>query len=85
MTIPHFILINPKPEAPQTVLSKLRTRTAPPSLCDEWNKAIKQHLNDETMNKFSVYEGTLESLPALDLACDCIVSPANSYGIMDGG
>ncbi|KAF8971416.1 hypothetical protein BDZ97DRAFT_1753235 [Flammula alnicola] len=33
----------------------------------------------------SVFEGRLGEIEASSLQCDCIVSPANSYGIMDGG
>jgi len=73
---PHFIFINPKPseyDDPST------------SLCDAWNRAIAEYFPSGANLPFSVYEGTLNELDADLLHCDCIVSPANSYGIMDGG
>lgn len=73
---PHFIFINPKSseyEDPST------------SLCDAWNRAIAQYFPSDPSPPFTVYEGTLNELDADLLRCDCIVSPANSYGIMDGG
>ncbi|TFY76943.1 hypothetical protein EWM64_g7068 [Hericium alpestre] len=76
--IPHFILINPPPR--QTKSAK-----PAPSLCDAWTHAIQTMLPESLRTHFTVYEGHLNTLPAAQLACDCIVSPANSYGIMDGG
>lgn len=73
---PHFIFINPKPsgnEDPST------------SLCAAWNRAIAQYYPSDLNAPFTVYEGTLNELDPDLLRCDCIVSPANSYGIMDGG
>jgi len=69
---PHFIFINPK-EDPST------------SLCGAWNRAIAQYFPSDPSPPFTIYEGTLNELDADLLRCDCIVSPANSYGIMDGG
>lgn len=34
---------------------------------------------------FSVHAGALEDLPAEAVAHECVVSPANAFGIMDGG
>lgn len=73
---PHFIFINPKPfvyEDPST------------SLCDAWNRAIARYFPSDPSPPFTVHEGELNKLDADLLRCDCIVSPANSYGIMDGG
>ena len=73
---PHFIFINPKPseyDDPST------------SLCDAWNRAIAEYFPSVANAPFSVYQGKLNELDADLLHCDCIVSPANSYGIMDGG
>ena len=73
---PHFIFINPKPsvyEDPST------------SLCNAWNRAIVQYFPSDPSPPFTVHEGELNKLDADLLRCDCIVSPANSYGIMDGG
>lgn len=71
----HFILIEPKPidgnyEAP---------------LMAGWNKAISQYFGTDANPPFTVLEGKLEELDAALLECDCMVSPANSFGIMDGG
>jgi hypothetical protein len=70
---PHFIFINPKPSEYEG------------SLCVAWNRAIAQHFPSDPNAPFTVYEGKLNQLDADLLRCDCIVSPANSYGIMDGG
>jgi hypothetical protein len=71
---PHFIFINPKPSEYEDPLA----------LC-AWNRAIAQYFPSDANAPFSVYEGKLNELDADLLRCDCIVSPANSYGIMDGG
>ena len=70
---PHFIFIDPHPSQDER------------SLCSAWNRAIAEYFPSEATPPFSVYEGTLNELDADLLRCDCIVSPANSYGIMDGG
>ncbi|KAH8999932.1 macro domain-like protein [Lactarius hatsudake] len=76
--LPHFILIAPPPHAAVTTpFSKV-------SLCQAWRRAIST-LPPELQTRFTVLEGTLSGLPADQLQCDCIVSPANSFGIMDGG
>src|ERR1700743_1747492 len=67
----HFILINP----PSTTNC----------LCTEWRRAIDEILPAELRTHFTVLEGTLSRLPTVALECDCVVSPANSFGIMDGG
>ena len=71
----HFILIEPKPEHGR--------HQAP--LVAAWNRAISSYFADETDPPFTVLEGKLEELDANLLECDCVVSPANSFGIMDGG
>ncbi|EIW76083.1 macro domain-like protein [Coniophora puteana RWD-64-598 SS2] len=59
---------------------------APPhpsdSLCDAWRRAISSHFPDPTDCPFEVKECRLDDL---DIKFDCIMSPANSFGIMDGG
>jgi len=75
MSIPHFILIDRRPDPHYPT----------PSVCDAWNRALEEYLDDEGKSHFTVIEGGLIELPAEQLKCDCIVSPANSYGIMDGG
>jgi len=71
----HFILIEPKPDHGR--------HQAP--LVAAWNRAISSYFVDETDPPFTVLEGKLEELDANLLECDCVVSPANSFGIMDGG
>lgn len=68
-----------------------------PELYNEWILAIDQHLSKESLalpddHKSSndaptiqVTQGRLQDLDSESLRCDCIVSPANSFGIMDGG
>jgi hypothetical protein len=70
--LPHFILISPAPRANSE------------SLVKAWTQAITT-LPSNLQAHFTVLEGMLSSLPPDKLRCDCIVSPANSFGIMDGG
>ena len=70
---PHFIFIDPQPSQYEN------------SLCNAWNRAVAEYFPSDANPPFSVYEGKLNQLDAGLLQCDCIVSPANSYGIMDGG
>ncbi|KAF8502589.1 hypothetical protein F5888DRAFT_1607629 [Russula emetica] len=70
--LPHFILISPAPRAESE------------SLVKAWTQAITT-LPSNLQTHFTVLEGMLSSLPPDKLRCDCIVSPANSFGIMDGG
>ncbi|KAG6374756.1 macro domain-like protein [Boletus reticuloceps] len=58
------------------------------SLVKEWQHAFAQHLQPKDLERFTFVETRLSQLQAesADHATfDCIVSPANSYGIMDGG
>ena len=56
-----------------------------PSLIKEWKSALKEHV-PEVIDKFSVVESILENLKSgPHEQFDCIVSPANSYGRLDGG
>ncbi|KIM30695.1 hypothetical protein M408DRAFT_66006 [Serendipita vermifera MAFF 305830] len=70
----HFIFIEPKPEG---------KKQAP--LIEAWNRAISLYFTNTENPPFTVLEGTLQKLDAAVLECDCMVSPANSFGIMDGG
>jgi hypothetical protein len=55
------------------------------SLIKEWKDALNEHV-PEVIDKFSVVESTLENLKSgPHEQFDCIVSPANSYGRLDGG
>ncbi|KAI9452128.1 macro domain-like protein [Lactarius psammicola] len=76
--LPHFILIAPPLHATAT------TPVSRVSLCQVWTRTIGT-LSPELQTHFTVLEGTLSSLPTDQLQCDCVVSPANSFGIMDGG
>ncbi|RPD62872.1 macro domain-like protein [Lentinus tigrinus ALCF2SS1-6] len=42
-------------------------------------------VEDAGRELFSVRAGRLEDLPAGEIAHECVVSPANAFGIMDGG
>lgn len=57
----------------------------PTSLIEEWRHAFAQHLQPKDLERFSFIESRLSQLQAAQVTFDCIVSPANSYGIMDGG
>ncbi|TFK82625.1 macro domain-like protein [Polyporus arcularius HHB13444] len=72
--LPSFVLIAP----PRS--------TNLPSLCDAWKTAIAE-LPPAVAAKFSVKETRLDP-PALAHEFgmfECVVSPANAFGIMDGG
>ena len=77
--LPNFTLIAPPPHA-----AAATTPVSSVSLCQAWTRTIRT-LPPELQTRFTVLEGTLSSLPADQLQCDCIVSPANAFGIMDGG
>lgn len=56
-----------------------------PSVIEAWTKALSQHIPD-AIDKFSIVQSTLEDLASgPHQQFDCIVSPANSYGRLDGG
>lgn len=50
-----------------------------------WEKAFGQLADDVVLRHFTFVTDRLESLKAPNDQFDCIVSPANSYGLMDGG
>ncbi|KAI6114872.1 macro domain-like protein [Pisolithus croceorrhizus] len=73
-----FILIEPPPRGPSN------DTQAP--LITEWQLAFTQHLRPNDLERFSFLESRLDQLKEAQVtAFDCVVSPANSYGIMDGG
>lgn len=78
--LPHFILISRSPRATEAT----PVRKDSESLVDAWTRSITT-LPPKLQTHFTVLQGTLTSLPADRLRCDCVVSPANSYGIMEGG
>lgn len=51
---------------------------------EAWEKAFDR-LNDDVPGSFTFVTDRLDTLQAPNDQFDCIVSPANSYGIMDGG
>ena len=71
----HFVFMELKPN-----------KTAPhPNLLEAWRTEIAAHLQPADRARVAVVESTLQDLPRPHALFDCIVSPANSYGIMDGG
>lgn len=54
-------------------------------LCEEWLKQIAEQLSPEEQKRIAVVQSSLQKLEPPYSHFDCIVSPANSYGIMDGG
>ncbi|KAI1794755.1 hypothetical protein LXA43DRAFT_1080472 [Ganoderma leucocontextum] len=76
--IPHFVFIARAHRSPS------------PSLADAWRRAIQSyfpaggHLGPGEAY-ITVCEGELEELDPAEVRNDCIVSPANAFGIMDGG
>jgi len=51
------------------------------------SRFFSQHLQPKDLERFSFLESKLGQLKEAQATStfDCIVSPANSYGIMDGG
>ncbi|TDL20222.1 macro domain-like protein [Rickenella mellea] len=54
-------------------------------LIEEWRREIVQHVPDRFQSKFSIVQSKLADLTQPHNQFDCIVSPANSYGRLDGG
>jgi len=76
--LPRFTLLAP-PTRPNP-----RLRNPPPSQAQAWTGAIAQ-LPEDLQGSFTVVEAKLDALDEDQKRCDCVVSPANSFGIMDGG
>ncbi|KAI0072984.1 macro domain-like protein [Panus rudis PR-1116 ss-1] len=78
--IPEFVLIAPAPR------TDFRTKQPEPSLCNEWIAALKE-VPEPLAARFKVKEMRLDCdvLSKEFGTFDCVVSPANSFGIMDGG
>ncbi|KAJ8501937.1 hypothetical protein ONZ51_g304 [Trametes cubensis] len=74
--LPSFVLIAPPP----------RPRDTAPSLCDAWRAAFAD-LPSPVAARFAVKEARLDPQAIANEfgPCQCVVSPANSFGIMDGG
>jgi len=54
-------------------------------LIEEWQLALKKYLPKGIQTKFTIIQSNLSTLLPLYDQFDCIVSPANSYGRLDGG
>jgi hypothetical protein len=72
----HFLLI----EIKRRLLDE-----SVPTLLSEWPKAIAKYFPDTKQPPFTIIEGRLGEVDEKLLECECMVSPANSFGIMDGG
>ncbi|KAH9951858.1 hypothetical protein B0H21DRAFT_254 [Amylocystis lapponica] len=71
----HFVFMEPT-----------QSKSAPhPSLPEAWRAQIAEHLAPADQARIAVVESMLGQLEPPHTLFDCIVSPANSYGIMDGG
>ena len=54
-------------------------------LVDEWRTAFAKQVPGEIQANFKMITTLLSDLEGEDKIFDCIVSPANSYGRLDGG
>jgi hypothetical protein len=54
------------------------------TLVEEWKNAFAEHVPLGIRGRISFVQSSLEDLPT-DSYFDCIVSPSNSYGHLDGG
>lgn len=58
-------------------------------LVQEWTRAFSEHISDDAIRaKFTILtvsSGALSDLDPAHKQFDCVVSPANSYGRLDGG
>ncbi|KAI8986108.1 hypothetical protein BD414DRAFT_545820 [Trametes punicea] len=79
--LPSFILIAPPPRR-----NPVTDEIIGPSLCAEWRAALAD-LPQPVASRFVVKEARLDPTAiAREFGpCHCVVSPANSFGIMDGG
>ncbi|KAI0648004.1 macro domain-like protein [Trametes meyenii] len=73
--LPEFVLLAPPPRNPDA-----------PSLCTAWRAALADVLSP-VAERFAVKEARLDptALAREFGRCECVVSPANAFGIMDGG
>ncbi|EIW59209.1 macro domain-like protein [Trametes versicolor FP-101664 SS1] len=80
--IPAFVLIAPPPR------THPRTKVTAPSLCAAWRDALAaDDVPAEVAARFTVKEAKLDPAALAEEfgECACVVSPANAFGIMDGG
>ncbi|PVF95266.1 macro domain-like protein [Serendipita vermifera] len=71
----HYLFLEPRWSDDQSI----------PDMLSEWPTAIKKYFPDPKEAPFTVVEGFLGKVDNKILECECMVSPANSFGIMDGG
>lgn len=57
----------------------------PPELAIAWDKAIQKYFQNIKKSPFEIIEAKTEEFDPKVAQVDCIVSPANSFGIMDNG
>jgi len=50
----------------------------------EWDQAFKKYIPERLRPQLTTLRSALDQLPAEHVKFDCIVSPANSYGRLDG-
>ncbi|KAF8645906.1 hypothetical protein AX16_007492 [Volvariella volvacea WC 439] len=55
------------------------------SLYEEWMEAIDDHFGDDDEIPITVISGRFGQIDPLLITADCVVSPGNSFGIMDEG
>ena len=55
------------------------------ALNEAWKKSVTVHLSPEDQSLVTVLARPFEDISGDEADFDCLVSPANSYGIMDGG
>ena len=55
------------------------------TLIQAWSEAIAAILPGTLQKHFTIKEMDLRAIARDGVQVDCIVSPANSFGIMDGG
>ncbi|KAH9478651.1 hypothetical protein JR316_0009108 [Psilocybe cubensis] len=59
------------------------------ALVSEWTRAFTEHIQDRALRArftpLTLHSGALADLDAAHKQFDCVVSPANSYGRLDGG
>jgi hypothetical protein len=53
-------------------------------LVEEWKLAFKEHTSDEIQSRVQFVHSDLMEVEGENASFTCIVSPANSYGRLDG-
>ena len=83
----HHLLVHALPFTINGTLDSLHFVLADLSapLIEEWRHAFTQHLPENLRGNISIIHSKLADLTPPVNQVDCIVSPANSYGRLDGG